>query len=122
LHKLTPQHIQKLLDEKSKNGLSPQTITNIRTVLSSALSEAVKWGLVSRNSAALVTAPRIPRKKIEPLNPEHARQLVEATKGSRYEAIYIIALTLGMRRGEVLGLRWSDVDLEGRALRVSQSV
>jgi integrase len=122
LHRLAPQHIQKLLDEKSKKGLSPQTVTNIRTVLRSALSQAVKWSLVSRNSAALVNAPRISRKRIEPLNPEHARKLLEVARGSRYEAIYTVALTLGLRRGEVLGVRWSDVDLDGRALRVSQSV
>jgi integrase len=122
LHKLAPQHVQKLLDEKSKNGLSPQTVTNIRTVLRSALSQAVKWSLVSRNSAALVNAPRIPHKNIKPLDSEHARTFLDAAKGGRFEAIYVVALTLGMRRGEVLGLRWSDVDLERRALRVSQSM
>jgi hypothetical protein len=61
LHKLAPQHIQKLLDEKSKAGLSPQTVTNIRTVLRSALTQATKWNLVSRNSAALVTHCLPPR-------------------------------------------------------------
>src|SRR5579863_4549591 len=122
LHKLAPQHIQKLLDEKSKEGFSPQTVTNIRTVLRSALSQAMKWNLVSRNSAALVNAPRIPHKRIEPLNPEHARTLLETAKGGSYEAIYTVALTLGMRRGEVLGLRWSDIDFDGRAIRVNQSV
>ena len=122
LHKLAPQHIQRLLDEKSKQGLSPQTVTNMRTVIRSALGQALKWNLVSRNSAALVNAPRIPRKQIEPLNPEHARKLLEIAKGSRFQAIYTIALTLGLRRGEVLGLRWADVDLDGRALRVNQSM
>ena len=122
LHKLAPQHIQRLLDDKSKQGLSPQTVSNIRTVLRSALSQALKWNLVSRNSAALVNTPRIPHKKIEPLNPEHARKLLETAKGSRFQAIYTVALTLGLRRGEVLGLRWADVDLDGRALRVNQSM
>jgi integrase len=122
LHKLAPQHIQKLLDEKSKAGLSPQTVTNIRTVLRSALNQAMKWNLVSRNSAALVNAPRIPHKRIEPLDPEHARKLLETANGGRYEAIYIVALTLGMRRGEVLGLQWSDIDFDGRAIRVNRSM
>jgi integrase len=122
LHKLAPQHIQKLLDEKSKKGLSPQTVTNIRTVLRSALSQAMKWNLVSRNSAVLVNVPRIPHKRIQPLDPEHARKLLETAKGGRFEAIYTVALTLGMRRGEVLGLRWSDVDFDGRAIRVNQSM
>jgi integrase len=122
IQKLAPQHIQKLLDEKSKKGLSAQTVTNIRTVLRSALSQALKWNLVSRNSAALVNAPRIPRLEVKPLDPENARKLIDAAKGSRFEAIYTVALTLGLRRGEVLGLRWSDVDFDSRTLRVNQSI
>ena len=136
LQKLTPQHIQKLLDHKrkpykiklkagtevEKQGRSPQTITNIRTVLRSALAQALKWGLVHRNSAALVTAPRILRRKIEPLDPENARTLLDEAKTSRFEPIYVTALTLGLRRGEVLGLRWTDVDLEQRTLHVNRSV
>jgi integrase len=136
LHKLTPQHVQKLLDEKSqpykvkkkngteetRQGRSPQTIANIRTVLRSALAQALKWGLVARNSAALVTPPRITRKTIEPLDPKSARELLEVSRGSRFEPIYVTTLTLGLRRGEVLGLRWSDVDLEKRTLHISQSL
>jgi integrase len=136
LDKLTPQHVQALLDqkrkpfkvtsrkgkEKERAGLSAQTITNIRTVLRSALSQALKWNLVVRNAAALVSAPRIARKQITPLDPENARKLLETAKGTRFEGIYIVALNLGLRRGEVLGLRWSDVDLDARSLRVNQSV
>ena len=114
--------MQNLLDEKIKKGFSPQTVTNIRTVLRSALSLAVKWSLVSRNSAALVNAPRIPRKNIKPLDSERARTFLNSAKGERFEAIYVVALTLGMRRGEVLGLRWVDVSLNERTLRVNQSM
>ena len=56
------------------------------------------------------------------MDPRNARKLVEVAKGSRFEAIYTVAITLGLRRGEVLGLRWSDVDLDGRTLRVNQSI
>jgi integrase len=122
LHKLSPQHIQRLLHDKSATGLAPQTVSNIKTVLRSALAQALKWSLVSRNSAALVDAPRIPRKQVVPFDAEQAGRLLEAAKGSRYEAVYQLALMLGMRRGELLGLRWTDVDLDGRALRVSQSL
>jgi integrase len=122
LRKLQPQHIQRLLDDKSKQGLSPQTVTNIRTVLRSALAQATKWGLIARNSAALVDAPRIPKKQITPLDPNNARKLIEAAKGSRFEAVYVIALNLGLRRGEVLGLRWSDIEFDSQTLRVNQSV
>ena len=136
LQKLTPQHVQKLLDDKSqpykvkkkngteetKQGRSPQTIANIRTVLRSALAQALKWGLVARNSAALVTPPRITRKRIEPLDPKSARELLKVARGSKFEPIYVTTLTLGLRRGEVLGVRWSDVDLEKRTLHISQSL
>jgi integrase len=122
LQKLAPQHIQRLLDDKGKAGLSAQSVTNIRTVLRTALAQALKWGLVPRNSAALVTAPRIVRKQIEPLDPENARKFLAAAEGSPFIALYTIAITLGLRRGEVLGLRWSDIDLEGRALRVNQAI
>jgi integrase len=122
LHKFAPQHIQRLLDEKSKQGLSPQSVTNIRTVLRSALSQALKWNLVSRNSAALVSAPRIEHREVQTLNPEHARALLEAAEGSRFGTLYNVDLTLGLRRGEVLGLRWADIDFDGRALRVSRSM
>jgi len=122
LHKLSPQHISRLLHEKTTAGLSPQSVVNIKTVLRSALAQALKWTLVSRNSAALVDAPRIPRKQVTPFDAEQAGRLLETAKGSRYEAVYQLALMLGMRRGELLGLRWADVDLDGRTLRVSQSL
>lgn len=121
LQKLNPQHVQRLLNEKGAK-LSAQTVGNIKTVLRSALAQALKWGLVSRNSAALVDAPRIPRRQIVPFDAEQANHLLEAASGSRFEAVYELALKLGMRRGELLGLRWADVDLDGRTLRVSQSM
>jgi integrase len=122
LDKLSPQHIQGLVNNKLMSGLSPQTVVNIRTVLRSALGEALKWGLVARNVASLVDPPRIPRPKNHALTGDEARRLLEAARGERFEAIYVFALNLGMRRGEILGLRWSDVDFEGRALRIGQAM
>ena len=72
----------------------------------------MKWGLVSRNVAALVDAPRIPHKDIKPLDSDDARALLAAARGSRYELAYILGLNLGLRRGEILGLRWLDIDLK----------
>jgi integrase len=84
-----------------------------------ALNQAVKWRLISYNVAALTEAPRVEKREIEPLTMEQARALLEAVRGDPYEALYRIALSLGLRRGEILGLRPADVDLERRELRVS---
>src|SRR5215469_9266965 len=96
LQKLSPQHVQRFLNEKSEK-LSPQTVSNIKTVLRSALAQALKWGVVSRNVAALVDAPRIPRRQVVPFDAAQANRLLEAASGSRYEAVYELALKLGMR-------------------------
>jgi integrase len=122
LDKLTPQHVAAMLERARKAGLSPQTIVNIRTVLRSALNQALKWGLVARNVAALVDPPRIPQPKFHALETEDARQLLTTARGLRFEAIYVLALTLGMRRGEILGLSWPDVDLDNSVVRINQSL
>jgi integrase len=136
LDKLTPQQVQALLEKKrqpyktkdktgkvvEKHGLGPQSIANIRTVLRSALGQALKWGMVARNVATLIDAPRIPRPQTHAIDADGARKLLQTARGERFEAILVLALTLGLRRGEILGLRWLDVDFEEGALRVSQAV
>ena len=136
LDKLTPQQVQALLEKKrepyktktkagkliEKHGLSPQSIASIRTVLRSALSQALKWGMVARNVATLIDPPRIPPPKTHAIDANGARKLLEAARGERFEAILVLALTLGLRRGEILGLRWSDVDFENRTIRVNQAL
>lgn len=122
LEKLTPQQVQALMDRKLKSGLAPQTVVHIRTVLRTALNQALRWALIARNAAALVDPPRIPRSEIRPFGPYEARLFLEIAKGERFEALYVLALFSGLRRGEILGLRWSDVDLEKRSLRVNQAL
>lgn len=122
LDKLGPQHVQNLLSGKLKAGLSPQTAVNIRTVLRSALAQALKWGLVARNVAALVESPRIPRPKVHALDADQARALLEASRGDRFEGIYVLALNLGLRRGEILGLSWDAIDFESRTIQISQAM
>jgi integrase len=122
LQKVSPQHIRSLLNKKLEDGLSAQTVRHIRTVLRRALGEAVKFEQVVRNAAALVDGPRIPHHEIHPLTPEEARVFLESARGERLEALYSVALAVGLRRGEALGLRWNDIDLDGRTLTVSQTV
>jgi len=120
LDKLTPQHVAGLLN--ARRSLAPQTRVNILTVLKSALAEALRWNLVARNVATLVDAPRIPRPQVRALDTDGARKLLQAAQGHRFEAIIALAVMLGMRRGEILGLRWADVSFEERTLHVHQAV
>jgi hypothetical protein len=79
---------------------------------------AVKWGLIARNAAALVDPPRVRRPETKSLTFDQARSLLEAVRGDRLEALYTVALTIGLRQGEALGLHWQDVDLGARTLTV----
>jgi integrase len=105
---LTPNHVRALYREKLDSGLSPRTVNYIHTTLHKALSD----GLVPRNAAA-VKAPRPARPEIRSLSPDQARELIATAHeaGDRFEALYVLALHCGLREGELLGLRWDDVDL-----------
>jgi integrase len=122
LDKLAPQHIQAALARKSASGLSAQTVRHIRAILRIALNQALKWGVVGRNAAALAIAPKLVRNRAHSLSPEQARQFLDAARGDRLEAVYTVALSLGLRMGEILGLRWQDVDLDAPTLSVNQAI
>lgn len=121
LTKLQPQTVETFLNNaKRANGikLSAQSVHHLRAILRAALSDAVKKGLVARNVAALANEPQVQRHEIRPLTPEEARKLLDAVKGDRLEALYSVAMALGLRQGEALGLHWADVDLKAKTLRV----
>lgn len=118
LAKLTPQHVQAMLNEMGERGLAPRTILTTRAILRKALNQALKWGLVSRNVATLVDPPRIERYEITTLDPEQARRFLDAVRDDRLQALYAVALALGLRQGEALGLRWRDIDLDAGTLQV----
>lgn len=111
LVKLTPDMVQAHLNNKAAEGLSPYTVRNHRAVLRRALNQAVRWGLLQRNVAQLVTPPRIPTNETQPLTTNQAREFLGAINGHRLEALYRIAFHLGLRQGEILGLTWGAVDL-----------
>ncbi|HEX6349870.1 MAG TPA: site-specific integrase [Candidatus Dormibacteraeota bacterium] len=91
---------------------------HLRGILRRALNWAIRLGLLSRNVAALARPPRLERHEIEPFTPDEARSFLTAIEGDRLEGLYIAALFSGLRQGELLGLRWQDVDLEAQELRV----
>jgi len=104
LAKLSPQLVQALMSAKTPAGLSPCMVHHIRVVPRIALSQAMRWGLVARNAAALTEPPRQVRSEVVPLRPTEARALLTAVEGNRLAALVRVALTLGLRQGEVLGL------------------
>jgi integrase len=118
LDKLTAQHVQAFINEKIKDGFSPRTVTSLLGTLHTALERAMRWHLVHRNVASLVDRPHVERAEVTILTPEQARTFLDAAKDDRLESLYWLALTTGMRRGEILGLRWQDVDLEEAILTV----
>lgn len=119
LTKLTPEHVQTMLNALSAQGLSSRTVTYTRAVLRKALNQALRWGHVVRNVATLVDVPAAKRHVIAPLSQAQALLLLAAVQGHRLETLYRLTLSLGLRRGEVLGLRWQDLDLEGKTLRIA---
>src|SRR5262252_178741 len=110
LDKLTPAQVQALMNRKREAGLSAKTVQYMRGVLRTALNRALRWGLVPGNVADLVDGPRVERYEIQPFTLGEARAFLDAVRGNRLEALYSVALTMGLRQGEALGLRWDDVD------------
>jgi integrase len=122
LSKLTPAHVQGLYRDRLDSGLSPATVQKIHTVLHKALAQALRWHMVPRNVTDAVKAPRPTPKEMRPLSPEEARRLLEASRGDRLEALYVLAVHTGMRQGELLALKWEDVDLNEGVLRVRRTL
>ena len=122
LKDLTPFKVQGLYRSKLDSGLSNASVRYTHAVLHRALKQAVKWSLVPRNVAEAVDAPRVRREEITPLSHTQSRAFLTAAGGDRFEALYVIALTCGLRQGELLGLKWSDVDLGAKTLRVNRQV
>ena len=122
LVRLSPQHLQRLYAGRLEAGLSPASVVQLHAVLRRALGQAARWGLVARNVASLVTPPRLERREMTTLSPEQARTLLEAAAGDRLAALYVLAINTGMRQGEILALRWRDVDLDGGTLQVKATL
>jgi integrase len=122
LDRLTALQVQALYGRKLEDGLSPRTVEIVHATLHKALKQAVGWMLIPRNVADAVTSPRPVGREIKPLSREQARVLLETVRGNALEAFYVLAVTTGMRNGELLALQWRDLDLEARTLRVRRSV
>ena len=121
LKTLTPDHVQFFYQSKLDDGLASGTVRLMHGILHKALEQAVKWGAVPRNVCKAVTPPKPNSQEIRPLDAEQARRLLEASHGDRLEALYVVAVTAGLRVGELLGLKWEDIDLGIGTLHVKRT-
>lgn len=121
LRKLTPRDVQRYLTSLAGTR-SPGTVAKVHAVLRSALSDAARFDLVERNVAKLVKVPSGQADERRVPTPEEIRQLLDAAAADRLSDAIVVALSLGVRRGELLGLRWEDVDLPGRTVHVARAV
>jgi integrase len=132
LTKLLPQDVQAFLNEKSKTIfriktkegfterlISAKTVKHIHACLRCGLNDAMRFVLIHRNVAALVSPPKIVKKELSILATEQADKFLESIEGDRLAALYWTAIYLGLRRGELLGLRWQNIDFDSKIMRVS---
>lgn len=129
LEKLKPLQLQNFYSEKlergklnGKGGLSKQTVRTLHRIIHGALTQAVKWQLLARNVADCVEPPKPQKYEAKFLNDEQTNLLIEKAKKSDIYIPVIIAIFTGMRRGEVLGLNWQNVDFEKGYIRVVQEL
>ncbi len=118
LDRLGPEHIERFYTRLEDEGLAPATVLQIHRILSRALKVAVQRGYVGRNVATLVDAPSVTQSEIEPLNLNEAQRIIELASTKRNGTRWSVALALGLRQGEALGLRWQHVDLDAGTITI----
>ena len=121
LDRLQPEHLEKLYTKMMRTGSSPGTAHQAHRTIRTALGEAERRGHITRNPAALAKAPRLSDEEIEPYTVEEVRRILVTASERRNSARWALALALGMRQGEVLGLQWEDLDLSTGTLRIRRS-
>jgi len=129
LTQLKPEHIQRYYSDMLTNGkcdhkgsLSPTTVRQHHMVLHRALHIATNWGLIPRNPADVIDPPRSQRPEMHVMNEDNIQGFLEAARSTPYYALFYVALFTGMRRSELLALRWSDADLVLGQISVNKSL
>ena len=122
LSKIGPADLQLLYADRLAAGSSPTSVRHLHRFLHRVFDQAVRWGATSRNPVTLVDPPRVVRHEFRALTAAEARCLVTGLQGDRLAALYVLALTTGMRQGELLALRWADLDLPARRLAIRGSL
>jgi integrase len=119
---LRPDHIRKLLQIKQSAGMSPRSAIHLRTILNTAFKQAINDRLLQWNPVSAVKRPKAVRYKYVALNEEQALAFLKGAESSGLRAFFVLALATGARRGEVMGVRWRDINLEMRTLKIEQTI
>ncbi len=129
LKKLTELHVQGLYRSMQDRGLSARTVRYTHAVLRRALKQAVRWKYIPRNPCDDADPPKVQKDEMRPLDREQARRLLDTAAQSgpdggpdRFYALYVLAVHVGMRPGELLALKWEDVDLEAGVLSINRTL
>jgi integrase len=122
LAKLAPSDLMSMYAEMLAAGLAPRTAGHAHRILGRALREAEAAGIIARNVSRLVRPPRVPHKEMATLSGAQARALIHAAIGDRLHGLYAVALASGARQGELLALRWSDVDMDAGTIRITRTL
>jgi len=122
LQDLTPTHITQLYMLLKDEGKGARSIQAVHVILHCALKQAVREGLLGRNPVDAVDRPRVEQTETQILNEEQARHLLTTASASLYETVFCLALISGMRKGELLGLKWSDLDLTKGTILVQRQL
>lgn len=116
--RLTATDVQTFYAEKLSEGLSPTTVVQMHRILHRSLKQALGWGLVAVNVCDSVTPPTKKRMQYRTLDADEARRFLDAARGNPFEALYVLALSTGLRQGELLALHWRDIDMDNGTLSV----
>ncbi|WP_037840121.1 tyrosine-type recombinase/integrase [Streptomyces sp. NRRL S-337] len=121
LDRLEPEHLERFYRKMQDSGSSAGTAHHVHRTIRTALSEAVRRGHVATNVAEIAKAPRLEEEDIEPFTIEEVQSLLVEASKLRNSARWVVALALGLRQGEALGLHWEDVDLEAGYVRIRKN-
>lgn len=119
---LKPMDIQKFYTKKLENGLSSGYVKSMHAILGKAFRKAMEWGLIQKNIMQMVTPPKVVNKDVKVWTIEEADKFLKRSKDRKFFIGYVLAIYTGMRRGEIIGLRWHDINIENKTLTINQTL
>lgn len=122
LQKVTALDIESVYSAMEKAGKAPRMRQYAHAILRRSFKIAVRWKLLTVNPCDAVESPTVPRNEIKPLDSKETAQFLEAASVDRLSALYVLAITTGLRQGELLGLQWADIDLDRATLSVRRTL